>query len=219
MLDFSRQYAAIREEVLAAIAKVCDSQQFILGPEVDRFENAAATACAVPHAIGCASGTDALGWLPPDRHSAGPSARADAVITTPFSFFASVSSILRAAPAPSSPTSTPHLQPLPRRRPKPCSTPRRQHRSKPSCPSTSTASAPTWTPSAAPAATTPASSSKTPPRPSEPPGTASPAGALGDAAAFSFYPTKNLSAFGDAGLVTTSSAASTSTPAPSAPTA
>jgi hypothetical protein len=62
MLDFRREFATIREEVLGAIAEVCESQRFILGPEVERFEKAAATACGVTSAIGCASGTDAL-WL------------------------------------------------------------------------------------------------------------------------------------------------------------
>ena len=62
MLDFSRQFAVIREEVLAAIEQVCVSQRFILGPEVTRFEQAAALACGASYGIGCASGTDAL-WL------------------------------------------------------------------------------------------------------------------------------------------------------------
>src|SRR6202044_1960351 len=62
MLDFSREFAEIREEVLAAIAEVCESQRFILGPEVARFEEAAAVACGVPYAIGGAGGADAL-WL------------------------------------------------------------------------------------------------------------------------------------------------------------
>lgn len=96
MLDFSREFATIREEVMAAIAAVCESQRFILGPEVARFEQAAAAACGVPFAIGCASGTDAL-WLAMAALEIGPG---DAVITTPFSFFATVSSILRAGATP-----------------------------------------------------------------------------------------------------------------------
>jgi dTDP-4-amino-4,6-dideoxygalactose transaminase len=91
MLDFSREFALIRDEVLEAIASVCESQRFILGPEVVRFEAAAAVACGVPFAVGCASGTDAL-WLSLAALKIGPG---DAVITTPFSFFATVSSILR----------------------------------------------------------------------------------------------------------------------------
>ena len=91
MLDFRREFAEIREEVLSAIAAVCDSQRFILGPEVARFEESAAEACGVPFAVGCASGTDAL-WLAMAALKIGPG---DVVVTTPFSFFATVSSILR----------------------------------------------------------------------------------------------------------------------------
>jgi dTDP-4-amino-4,6-dideoxygalactose transaminase len=96
MLDFSREYVQIREQVLAAIAAVCDSQRFILGPEVARFEEAAAVACGVPFAIGCANGTDAL-WLSLAALEIGPG---DSVVTTPFSFFATVSSILRCGAKP-----------------------------------------------------------------------------------------------------------------------
>src|ERR1700744_881879 len=96
MLDFSREFATIREEVLAAIAAVCESQRFILGPEVTRFEQAAAAACGVPFAIGCASGTDAL-WLALAALGIGPG---DAVVTTPFSFFATVSAIVRTGAVP-----------------------------------------------------------------------------------------------------------------------
>jgi dTDP-4-amino-4,6-dideoxygalactose transaminase len=96
MLDFSREFAEIREEVLAAIAAVCESQRFILGPEVARFEAAAAAACGVPFAVGCASGTDAL-WLALAALKIGAG---DAVVTTPFSFFATVSSILRVGAKP-----------------------------------------------------------------------------------------------------------------------
>jgi dTDP-4-amino-4,6-dideoxygalactose transaminase len=92
MFDFSREFAEIREEVIAAMVVVLESQRFILGPQVGSFEAAAAAACGVPFAIGCASGTDAL-WLALAALKIGPG---DLVVTTPFSFFATVSSILRA---------------------------------------------------------------------------------------------------------------------------
>jgi len=92
MLDLSRQYVPIREEILAALADVVDNRQFILGQPVAAFERAAAEHLGVAEAIGCASGTDAL-WLALAAAEIGPGS---AVITTPFSFFASVSSILRA---------------------------------------------------------------------------------------------------------------------------
>src|SRR5258708_29870801 len=90
MLDFSRQYASIRQELLDAIEAVCASQRFILGPQVASFEQAAPALCSVPHAIGCAGGTDAI-WLALAAANIGPVA---AVPTTPFSLFASVSAIL-----------------------------------------------------------------------------------------------------------------------------
>src|SRR5271155_6177318 len=96
MLDFSRQFASIRQELLDAIESVCVSQRFILGPQVTSFEQAAAQSCAVPHAVGCASGTDAI-WLALSAANIGPG---EAVITTPFSFFATVSAILRCGATP-----------------------------------------------------------------------------------------------------------------------
>jgi dTDP-4-amino-4,6-dideoxygalactose transaminase len=96
MLDLSRQYAPIREEILAALAEVVDRQQFILGQPVAAFEQAAAQALGVTEAMGCSSGTDAL-WLALAAAEIGPGS---AVVTTPFSFFASVSSIVRAGATP-----------------------------------------------------------------------------------------------------------------------
>jgi dTDP-4-amino-4,6-dideoxygalactose transaminase len=96
MLDLSRQYAPIREEILAALAEVVDRQQFILGQPVTAFERAAAQSLGVAEAMGCSSGTDAL-WLALAAAEIGPGS---AVITTPFSFFASVSSIVRAGATP-----------------------------------------------------------------------------------------------------------------------
>jgi dTDP-4-amino-4,6-dideoxygalactose transaminase len=106
MLDLKRQYEPLHQELLEAVGHVLKTQQFILGEQVAAFERAAAHQLGVAHALGCSSGTDAL-WLalaaagigsPP--HGPGP-VRGDpgpggSVITTPFSFFASVSAILRA---------------------------------------------------------------------------------------------------------------------------
>ncbi len=96
MLDLSRQYTQIRQEILDAVEAVCDSQKYVLGPQVTSFEQAAAAACNAPHGIGCASGTDAI-WLALAAANIGPG---DAVITTPFSFFATVSAILRCGATP-----------------------------------------------------------------------------------------------------------------------
>jgi len=60
LLDLKAQYASIRTEINDAISRVVESQMFILGPEVVALEKELATYCNVPHAIGCASGSDAL---------------------------------------------------------------------------------------------------------------------------------------------------------------
>ncbi len=86
----------IREEVLAAIARVCDSQSFILGPEVEALEREIAVLTGAAAAVGCASGTEAL-WLALVAAGVKPG---DSVITTAFSFFASASAIVRAGATP-----------------------------------------------------------------------------------------------------------------------
>ena len=96
LLDLQRQYATIREDVLAAIARVCDSQGFILGPEVEALEREIAALTGAAAAVGCASGTEAL-WLALVAAGVKPG---DSVITTPFSFFASASAIVRAGATP-----------------------------------------------------------------------------------------------------------------------
>lgn len=60
LLDLSRQYQPLREEILAVIDDICSSQRFILGPMVEDFEREAAELLGVSHAIGVSSGTDAL---------------------------------------------------------------------------------------------------------------------------------------------------------------
>ena len=96
MLDLSRQYAEVRAEVEEAVLQVCSSQRYVLGPEVTDFEKEASAYLGVVHAIGCASGTDAL-WLALQSAGVGPG---DEVITTPFSFFATASSIIRCGARP-----------------------------------------------------------------------------------------------------------------------
>ena len=96
MLDLKRQYKPIQRELLEALGQVLETQQFILGEHVAAFERAAAERLGVKHALGCSSGTDAL-WLALAGAGIGAGNK---VVTTPFSFFASVSAILRAGATP-----------------------------------------------------------------------------------------------------------------------
>ncbi len=96
LLDLRRQYAQVRAEILSALERVCDSQQFILGAEVAQFEKEVSATVGVQETVGCASGTDAL-WLALVAAGVQPG---DSVITTSFSFFASASSVVRAGARP-----------------------------------------------------------------------------------------------------------------------
>ena len=96
VLDLQRQYDALGPEIQAAVAEVCRAGRFVLGREVREFEQQVEQTYGITGAIGCASGTDAL-WLAMAALGIGPG---DAVITTPFSFFATASSILRVGATP-----------------------------------------------------------------------------------------------------------------------
>src|SRR6516164_498754 len=95
-LDLKAQFAAIRDEVMAAITRVMESQQFILGPEVALFKKEFAAKFNAEHVVGCASGTDAL-FLPLKAAGIGPGHE---VITTPFTFIATAGSIALAGATP-----------------------------------------------------------------------------------------------------------------------
>jgi dTDP-4-amino-4,6-dideoxygalactose transaminase len=201
MLDLKRQYRPLHQELLDALGHVLETQQFILGEPVAAFERAAAAELGVAHALGCSSGTDAL-WLALAGVGIGAG---DVVVTTPFSFFASVSSILRAGAKPVLADIDPrtfNLDPMaveavlkaPQRIPIRAILPVHLY-----------GQCADWTSfarlgekyglklieDAAQAWGAEWKGAK--------------AGGLGDAAAFSFYPTKNLSTAGDAGMVTTNS--------------
>ncbi len=189
--------------MLAAIARVCDSQTFILGPEVEVLEGKIAALCGAPAAVGCASGTEAL-WLALVSAGVQPG---DSVITTPFSFFASASAIVRAGATPlfvDVDAGTLNLDPS-------LVGQRLRARQPDQPPQTIRAVLPVHlygqcadmerfdhiaeefgvavVEDAAQAIGAEWSGRR--------------AGSLGVTAAFSFYPTKNLSAYGDAGIVTT----------------
>jgi len=205
LLDLHRQYLQVRDEVLAAIERVCASQQYIFGAEVDGFERELANFCGAGDAVGCASGTDAL-WLALVAAGVQPG---DQVLTTPFSFFASASAVVRAGARPVFADIDPrtfNLDPdqvesflragqhgklcalLPVHLYGQCADmDRLQHLADEFHLSliedAAQALGAAWVNES---------------------GKVRGAGSMGISAAFSFYPTKNLSAYGDAGLVTTS---------------
>jgi dTDP-4-amino-4,6-dideoxygalactose transaminase len=185
--------------LLNAVAAVFSSQNFIMGAQVAEFERAVEEKCGVAHAIGCSSGTDAL-WLALEGAGIGPG---DAVITTAFSFFATVSAILRAGARPLLADIDPETFNLDPAAARAClmaaPTVRailpvhlygqiadwerfellKQERGVLLIEDAAQAFGASWD--------------------------GRQAGTLGDTSAFSFYPTKNLSAAGDAGMVTAGS--------------
>src|SRR5690349_13767317 len=89
LLDLRAQHAPIRSEMLAALTTLVDSQLFILGEPVAKLEAEVSALSRTKHAIGCASGTDAL-LLALRALDIG---RGDEVITTPFTFFATAGTV------------------------------------------------------------------------------------------------------------------------------
>ena len=200
VLDLSRQFAAVGAEITAAVGEVCSAGRFVLGREVAELETKIAAMTGATDAAGCASGTDAL-WLALVALGVG---RGDAVVTTPFTFFASVSSILRAEARPvladidpatfnisaaaveEAVASNPDVRAV---------MPVHLYGQCADWDALSAVCAPNNLLMVEDAAQAFGASWN-----------GVQAGALGQAAAFSFYPTKNLSAWGDAGLTTFRSA-------------
>ena len=91
LLDLRAQHETIRDEILAGVTRLIDSQRFILGEEVAELERQIAAYCSTPYAIGCASGTDAL-VLALMALEIGPG---DEVLTVPYTFFATAGAIAR----------------------------------------------------------------------------------------------------------------------------
>lgn len=96
LLDLKAQYQAIKDEVLAATRELYETQRFILGPEVEKLEEQIARYCHTEHAVGVSSGTDAL-LISLMAAGIGPG---DEVITSPYTFFATAGSIVRVGATP-----------------------------------------------------------------------------------------------------------------------
>jgi dTDP-4-amino-4,6-dideoxygalactose transaminase len=96
LLDLQAQYAPLREKILAAVTRVCDSQRYIMGPEIVAFEEEIATLIGVSHAVTVSSGTDALllALMALDVKAG------DEVITSTYSFFATAGAIARVGARP-----------------------------------------------------------------------------------------------------------------------
>jgi dTDP-4-amino-4,6-dideoxygalactose transaminase len=199
LLDLQAQYRPLREELLAAVTRVCDSQRFILGPEVDELERELESFIGVSHAVTMSSGTDAiLATLMALGVGSG-----DEVITPTYSFFATAGCVARVGATPTLVDIDPATCNVDPEAVRAAITPRTKaiipvhlygqmadmralleiaaERDIPviedACQSIGAAQA------------------------------GHQAGTLGRAGCFSFFPSKNLGAFGDAGLVTTNDAA------------
>jgi dTDP-4-amino-4,6-dideoxygalactose transaminase len=197
LLDLRAQFAQIRQEAMAEISRVCDSQELVLGPAVRQFEEAMAAYCQVKYAIGCASGSDAL-VLALMAYGIGPG---DEVLTVPFTFFATAGAIAQLGAKPVFVDVEPHTFNM--NVEQAIQTLNSNHRIRaiipvhlygacadlgPLCAAARKRGVPVIEDAAQSIGATYCGRQ---------------AGSIGEIGCFSFYPTKNLGAFGDAGLLTT----------------
>jgi dTDP-4-amino-4,6-dideoxygalactose transaminase len=198
MLDLQAQYRPLRDQILAAVTRVCDSQRFIMGPEVEQLERELAEMLDVPHAVGVSSGTDAL-LLAMMALGIGPG---DEVITSTYSFFATGGCVARLGATPVFADIDPvsyNLDPsalaaavTPRTR---AIIPVHLYGQSADLDAILAVGARAGVPVIEDAAQAIGARYK-----------GRPVGGFGHVGCFSFFPSKNLGAFGDGGLVTTSSA-------------
>lgn len=195
LLDLEAQYRPLRNEILAAIARVCDSQRFIMGPEVDGLEREIAAQLQVGEAVAVSSGTDAL-LAVLMALGIGPG---DEVITSTYSFFATAGCIVRVGAIPVLVDIDPVTNNLDPGAVKAALTPRTRAivpvhlyglcaDMDPILAAASAAGVPVVEDACQAIGAT---------------YKGRPAGSMGAAGCLSFFPSKNLGAFGDAGLVTT----------------
>lgn len=199
LCDLSGQYKKLEPEIAAAVMRVLSSGQAILGPEVSSFEEEAAAYCNSPHGIGCGSGTDAL-LLALAALDIGPG---DEVILPPFTFFATVGSIVRIGATPVFADIDPKTFNIDPAQVAAKITPRTKAIMPVHLYGQTAEMEPLWDlakkhnlfiiEDAAQAIGAEYRGQRT--------------GTLGDISCFSFYPSKNLGTYGDAGLNTTSSPA------------
>jgi dTDP-4-amino-4,6-dideoxygalactose transaminase len=194
-LNLKAQYQTIRDEIEPVVRQILESQMFVFGPEVSGLEAEVAEYCGAIHGIGCASGSDAL-LLPLLALEIGPG---DEVITTPYTFFATAGSIWRAGARPVFVDIVPDTYNIDPTRIEAAITPR----TKAIIPVHLYGQTADMSPiqeiarrhglavleDAAQAVGAAYHGTR--------------AGTLGNVAAFSFYPSKNLGGFGDGGMITT----------------
>lgn len=199
LLDLQAQYAPIRDEVLAAITRVCDSQRFIMGPEISALERELAALIGVDHAVAVSSGTDAL-LLALMALNIGPG---DEVITSTYSFFATAGAVARLGARPVLVDIDPVTYNIDTAAIEAAITPRTRAIMPvhlfglcADMDRVLAIAARSGVPVIEDAAQAIGSTYR-----------GRPAGGMGAFGCFSFFPSKNLGAFGDAGLVTTNDAA------------
>jgi dTDP-4-amino-4,6-dideoxygalactose transaminase len=195
LLDLQAQYGPIRDELIAALVRVSDSQRFIMGPEIEAVEKELAALLGIRHAVAVSSGTDAL-LLALMALDIGPG---DEVVTTTYSFFATAGAIVRVGARPVFVDIDPQTFNIDPDRVSDTITPRTRAilpvhlfglcaDLDPLLDAARPAGIPVVEDAAQAIGATYGSR---------------PVGGIGALGCFSFYPSKNLGAFGDAGLLTT----------------
>jgi dTDP-4-amino-4,6-dideoxygalactose transaminase len=194
LFDTSTALRPLREELRAAIARVLDSERYILGPEVDAFEREFAAYCGTPHAVGVANGTEAI-TIALRAMGVGPG---DEVVVPSFTFYASAEAIPPTGARPVFCDIDPDTYCVTADTVRAALTPR-----------TKAVIAVHLFGNVAPIGEIEALGVPVLEDAAQAAGSSSPAGrpgALGTAATFSFFPSKNLGCFGDGGMVTTTDA-------------